>query len=1153
MKFQVFIRVMKILMILLTCFFVHVQASSYGQRLTIHKKNTSIADVLREIRKQTGYDFFYDANIFNGARNVSVHLNQASIHEVLSICFANQPYTYSIDNNIVTIKRAKHVVQGRARSLRTAEQQDGRITGQVKNTNGQVLSGATVKIRELDRSVMTDLEGRFSLEVLAGVYTVEVSYLAYDRYIKTGVSIPPGGMTELSVALQESLRTMDEVVVTALGIKREEKEIGYAQQTVNAEQLATAVSNNWSEGLKGKVAGLNITSGSTGPINSQGIQLRGTTSLAPGGNNALIVIDGVPMNQETTAYGNNVGAAYGTEAPVDYGNAISELRQEDIESVSILKGPSAAALYGSRAANGVLIITTKSGKKNQKLGIGFNSTALFDQIINWPNYQYEYGSGNMAARDENGELYYSWGNSEDGPSTNTPAAFGPKFDGQYFFQYDPATQAQGKERTLWRPYKNNMKDFYRTGLTFENALSIQGGDSKGSMRLNLSRTDNNYITPNTGFKRNTVSFNGNYEVSKRIKLSSVVNFNNRESDNLPGFGMSNGSLGYFMMFLLPNVDINVYKPIWKNGKENIEQLNPFSDWSSNPYYLMYVDTNPLSSNQLVGNVKTDIKLSDHLDFMGRISLNSLSQLRETQRGFSSKKHPRGYYGRQDVSSQEVNADFLLTYKNKVMENFHYSLVAGGSKMTYDHRNVMSSVDALIVPGVYTLANGVNNPLVKTNDARKHMNSLYGMASLSWKDRIFLDFTGRNDWSSTLPKNNNSYFYPSVSSSFILSDILKLPEPVSYLKYRLSYAKVGSDASPYQTSKYYAQSGFSSSATVPTAMFNADLKPEITSSWETGVDFRLFKNRFGVDATYYQSSTQNQILALPNDIVSGYSSRVINAGEVQNRGVELVLTGTPIKHTDFDWNVHVIWSMNRNKIIELNDNLERQTLAQVWQAYLMGTVGGRTSDLWGTKFVRDDAGNMVFNNGIPVRTTTQEYIGNTAPDFKAGLTNTLRYKDFRFSMTLDGQLGGLIYSGTYNRASWDGFTTNTLAGREAGFIVGAGVAQQVDGSYIPNTVEVSPQAYYNQYYQTTEAGVFDASFIKLRELSLTYTLPKNMAQSLHANNLSFSIYGRNLAVFDKFPFWDPEGGTMNGTVFVPGLEMAPMPYTATYGCTLKVDF
>lgn len=1151
MKFKQFVRAATAI-ICSSCLTLQVYAADIDRTLTIHATNRAITDVLREVRKQSGYDFFYDADLFKGVAPISLTLQNADIREALDRCLLNTGLVYTINNKIITISKGATKSMNTAANRRARVQQSGTISGMVTSGNTP-LSGATVRIVELNRSTMTNADGRFTLEIPTGQYTVEVSYVAHDRYQQSGVQVQPEATRTLNINLVETIGAMEEVVVTALGIKREEKEIGYAQQTIHAEELSTAVANTWSDGLKGKVAGLNMTSGNTGPINSQNIQLRGNTSLDPGGNAALIVVDGVPMNQETTAYGNNVGAAYGTEAPVDYGNAISELKQEDIESVSVLKGPSAAALYGSRAANGALIITTKSGAKNQKLGIAFNSTALFDQITNWPNYQYEYGSGNMLARDPNGNHYYSWGDSEDGPSTNTPAAFGPKFDGQYFYQYDPATQQQGTERTLWRPYKNNMKDFYRLGQTYENALTLQGGDSKGSMRLSLSRTDNAYIAPNTGFNRNTVSFNGNYQISERIKLSSVLNYNNRNSDNLPGFGMSNGSLGYFMMFLLPNVDTEWYKPIWENGKENLQQLNPFSAWSTNPYFLMHVDTTPLKSNQLVGNVRADVKITDNLEFMGRLSLNSLTQLRETQRGYSTPKHLRGYYGRQDVSSQEINADFLMTYKNSFSDDFNYSIMGGASKMAYDHHNVMSSIDALIVPGVYTLANGVNNPLVKTNDLRKQINSTYGMFSLSWQDKVFLDITGRNDWSSTLPKNNNSYFYPSVSTSVIVSDLVQLPKSIDFLKYRLSYAKVGSDAKAYQISKYYSQSSFPSSAIVPTVMFNSDLKPEITSSWETGFDLRFFQNRLGIDATYYMSTTENQILSLPNDIVSGYSSRVINAGEVRNRGVELVLNGTPIKRADFDWVVSANWALNHNEILTLNDNLERQTLAQVWQGYLIATKGGRTSDLYGTKFVRDEAGNQVFENGIPVRTTTQEYLGNTAPDWRAGLTNTFRYKDFRFSFTLDGQLGGVIYSGTYNRASWDGFTTNTIPGRDEGFIIGEGVMQNADGTYSPNTVEANPQSYYNQYHQTTEAGVFDAGFIKLREMSLTYTFPKHITKSLRMNNLSMTVFGRNLAVFDRFPFWDPEGGTMNGTVFVPELEMAPMPYTSTYGATLKFDF
>lgn len=1035
----------------------------------------------------------------------------------------------------------------RSQTTKSNVEQQHVIRGTVR-ASGTPLTNVTVREKNGNNQTVTDAQGAFTITISKLPTTLVLTNVGYEPK-----EVQINSTSNISVEMSTAMSEMDEIVVTALGLTREDKEIGYAQQTIDAEQLASAAAPNWSEGLKGKVAGLNIINGNTGPINSQAIQLRGTTSLDAGGNNALIVIDGVPMNQETTAYGNNVGAAYGTEAPVDYGNAISELRQDDIESVSILKGPSAAALYGSRAANGAVIITTKSGSKNQRLGIGFNSTAIFDQITNWPNYQYEYGGGRINALDADGNQYYSWGDSEDGPNTNTPAAWGPRFDGQYFYQYDPVTQQMGTERTLWRPYKDNMKDFYRTGMTFENSLTFQGGDDRGSMRLNLSRTDNAYITPNTGYERNSVSFNGNYDITKRITLASTINYNHRKSDNLPGFGMSNGSLGYFMMFLLPNVDIDWYKPIWEKGQENINQLNPFSAWSSNPYFLMHIDTNPLNSNQLVGNVQADIELSDKLSFMGRLSYNSLAQLRETQRGYSSKKHPRGYYGRQDVSSQEVNADFLLTYKNQLSDDVDITAVGGASQMSYVHRNVMSEVDALIVPGVYTLANGVNNPLVRTNDARKQMNSIYGMVTLGWRNSIFVDITGRNDWSSTLPSNNNSYFYPSVASSFIVSDIFELPQPISFLKYRLSYARVGSDAHPYQTSKYYSQSGFASSAITPTVMFNADLKPEITSSWETGFDLRLFGSRLGLDATYYMSGTENQILSLPNDIVTGYSSRVINAGEVRNRGVEVVLTGTPVKNTDFNWDINVNWSMNRNKIMALNDNLERQTLASVWQASLIATVGGRTTDLWGPKFLRDDQGNQVFENGIPVRTSTSEYIGNIAPDWKAGVTNTFRYRNFRLSFTVDGQWGGLIYSGTYNRASWDGFTTNTIPGREEGFIIGQGVMRNPDGSYSPNTEKAVTSAYWSQYHQIAEAGVFDASFIKIRDVSLTYNLPRPLANAIHSDNVSLTVFGRNLAVFDKFPFWDPEGGTMNGTVFVPGLEMASMPFTANYGVTLKANF
>lgn len=1034
------------------------------------------------------------------------------------------------------------------------------LKGRVMDDKNQPLGGVSVMAVQSGHTIsttQTDTTGKFVIGHLASgkKYDFRFSYIGYVSYTEKDFLLERGEDNSLLIRLRPETKGLDQVVVTALGIKREERKLGYAQQTIKAEDLSAAPAPNWSSGLIGKVAGLNIISGATGPLSSQKIQLRGSSSLNAAANGALIVVDGVPMNQEITTYGNNVPAAYGTDVPVDYGNSISELNQDDIESVTVLKGPSASALYGSRAANGVLIITTKSGKRNQKLGVSVNTGVTVDNIINWPEYQHSYGGGDMETNSK-GEFYYSFGNSEDGPSTIGPEAWGPKFNGQYYFQYDPKTQTQGAERTLWRSY-DNMKDFFRKGVTTENTATLQGGNENGSMRLSLTHTDNKYIIPNTGYKRNTVAFNSNYKVSKAIKISASANYNNRTSDNLPGYGLSNGSLGYFLMFLLPNVDIDWYKPVWKQGQENLKQLNPFSNWSENPYFIVNEETNPFKSNQLVGNTRADITINKHLSMMGRVSLNWLTQLRETHRAYSSEKYAQGYYGRQDISSTETNADFLVTYKNTFAKDFSYEIMGGGNHMSYVHRDVMSSVTGLVIPGLYNLANGRNNPLVKTNDALKQINSFYGMGSLSYKNLVFLDLTGRNDWSSTLPVSNNSYFYPSVTTSVILSDIFSLPHGINFLKYRLSYAEVGSDASPYQTAKYYSQSSFPSSAVVPGSLYNTTLKPEITATWETGINVKALDNRLGLDLTYYSGNTKNQILSVPADIVTGYSSRVINAGEISNKGVEVVLTGTPVRSRNTEWNVTVNWSTNKNRVMTLADDVAQQTLASLggaWIGYIIATKGGTTSDLWGPKMVRDPNGNIVNANGVPTYSSTNAYIGRTTPDWKAGITNTVRYKNFRLTATIDGQYKGLIKSGSYQRASWAGTTKNTLPGRDAGTIVGPGVMMDADGKYVPNTVAAKTETYYVGYYShAADVALFDASFIKLREVALSYAFPKRMIGRLPVQNLVLSLYGRNLAVFDKYPWFDPEAGMQNGQVFIQGVEMTPMPLTASYGFNLKVDF
>lgn len=1114
-------------------FSLGVHAQKEAKFLPGYADGLSIEEVFEDVKKQTNYTVVASDEVLKTNKKIAIAVKDRKITDVLDEVSNEYGLTYQISGTTISVKE---------------QQNHQQIKGVVKDKEGYTIPGAIVTIKGTDKGVATDSNGVFSLTANVGVDDLEISFIGYKTQIVRATS-------NLAIILQEDHTSLDEVVVTALGIKREEKRLGYAQETVNAEKLATAVANNWSSGLKGKVAGLNIASGGTGPINSQRIQLRGNTSLDASKNYALIVIDGVPMDQEINSNGYN-SAAFGNDSPVDNGNAISDLNQDDIESVTVLKGPTAAALYGSRAANGALIITTKSGKKNDRFGITYNSSVAFDVINKWPDYQYEYGQGSGGYFDKNGNPYYSFGNSADGPDTgNHPEAWGPKFADQYFYQYDPTTQGQTPERTLWRPYKNNRKDFFDTGVTVNNAIAFQGGNDKGSMRLNISHTDNKWIVPNTGYKKYGTSFNGNYQISDRIKLSAVMNYNNRKSDNLPVLGYNNGSLAYFMMFLLPNVDINWYKPIWKNGKEDREQLNPFSPWSSNPYYITNVDQNTLDSNQFIGNVKADIKLTDKLDFMGRLAINNLTQFRETKRGFSSKRHAEGFYARQDISSREINADFLLTYKDKISEALDYQVMVGANHMSYTHRNLRTSVDALVVPGVFKLSNGVNNPIVNTSDALKKVNSTYGMMTVGYNNFLFLDVTARNDWSSTLPSGNNSYFYPSVSASAILSDMFVMPTVIDYLKYRVSFAKVGSDTDPYQISKYYAQSNFPSSAIMPSTLYNANLKPEITSSWETGVEMKMLQNRLGFDVTFYNSDTKNQILVLPMDIAEGFSSQVINAGKVRNKGVELVLHGTPIKQGDFTWNVSANWSKNKNEVLELKDNLEEQVLATVVNGRLIAKVGGTTTALYGRKFVRSPEGQVVYSNGVPVLGADPEYIGDVAPKWKAGLVNNFKYKNWNFGLTIDGSYGGKIYSHTHHKATEAGQLKHTLRGREEGELVGEGVVLNADGSYTPNTTPIRVDNYYRKYYeyQNVESNTFDASFLKIRELSLSYSFAKKQLKRIGLESLTLTVYGRDLKTFTDFPIYDPEAATMNGSVIVPGMETGQMPSTASYGFNLKVEF
>ena len=1038
--------------------------------------------------------------------------------------------------------------------------QDMVLSGTVKDVQGSPMPGVAVLIKGTTLGVVTQNDGTYSLFMgQADKDAVLVfSFLGFKTQ-----ELKWNGKTVIDVTLEEERQELEGVVVTALGIKREEKGLGYSTQTVTEKMMSDATPTNWASALVGKVAGANILSTSSGPISSARITLRGDASLNIDGNNALIVLDGVPLNSQMTGDGSNsYGAGGGGDVPVDYGNGIADINPDDIASIQVLKGATAAALYGSRAANGVMLVTTKSGvnKKKKYLGVTFNSNSSFDRVLHWPEFQEEYGQGDLKTN-ASGKLYYSYGDSEDGAASgNVALSFGPKLDGSLYYQYDPETQQMGTVRTPWVK-RNHRKAFWQTGYTLVNSIAIDGSSEKSAVRLSLTYTKNEWIMPNTGFNRIAVSGSFQNQVTDKLRVSAKVNYVKRQSDNLPATGYNNSSIPYFMILTNPSVDVRWYQQRWVKGKEGREILRPFSPWLDNPYVIAYECLNPMEKHGVVATGSIIYEFSPKWELMIRSGIDLSFDTREMIRPYGLKNFPKGYYQQQDVFSYENNTDVLLTYRNQLSNSFNLSVSVGANRMDNKYKMQQAYVKDLITPGVYKLSNGVAAPITTFTERNKRVNSVYGTATLSYANKIFLDVTGRNDWSSTLPSGNNSFFYPSVSTSFILSDLLRLPEQISFAKLRASWAQVGNDTDPYKTAKYYNTSAFPGSASVSPTLYNARFKPEISNSIEVGLDWRMFKQRFGLDLAFYNNITRNQILDVPMDQTTGYTKATMNSGKVRNRGIELQLDGTPVKTKNFTWNSTFTWAKNYNKVLSLAAGLtDGQTIAYTGgtNCALIAKVGGSIGDIYGYKLKRAPDGQVVWKDGITARTTEFEYVGNAYPAWKAGFSNEFSYKNFRVSILFDGQWGGIVYSQTHHKMTEHGTLKHTLKYREnPNFeVVGEGMMLDERGQYVPNNVPISVSKYYADYWRraNVETNSFDASFLKLREARIEYTIPSAGLNKIGIERLTLALYGRNLAMWTKdFPVYDPEVATLNNGTIVPGSEMGQLPSTRTMGFNLTLKF
>ena len=1032
------------------------------------------------------------------------------------------------------------------------------IAGVVKDQDGgKLLSGVSIANERGAVLSLTNEKGAFDLKVIEGSVLV-FSYVSYETQQLTAKS-----STAVEILMVSKGKELEAVVVTtALGITKKQKSLGYSLQQLGSEDVLDARSNNWSSALSGKVAGLNLLSAGSGPMNTTRISLRGDASMNPDGNYALVVVDGVPINNSmaTAGVNNAYGAGSGNDIPVDFGNAVSDLNPDDIESISVLKGPGATALYGSRAANGALLITTKSGARKEKgLGISYSSNISLQNVLNWPDYQYEYGQGTGKSRNAAGEFFYSYGVTADGASTSgTSSAFGPKFNGQNYYQYDPTVQGVGATKTPWVPYKNNISDFWRTGSTITNSISLDGSSDRSSGRIALTHSKNEWIMPNTGFERVTASTSFSSKISDKIKISGKANYINKKSDNVPGTGYNNQSIAYFMIFQNPNVDLSWYRDIWRKDLYQVDQIHPFSSFIDNPFLIAHEMTNSVNSNSFFGNITANISIAKNLDLLLRSALTTASEKREMQRPFSSANFLRGYYKEQRLTDLEMNSDFLFSYKNKFGKDIELSASAGGNTRNNDNTRADAYVDGLVIPGVYKLANGLGQSIITTYDRKKVVNSFYGTGSIGFKNAYFLDFSGRNDWSSTLALKNNSFFYPSVNAAVVLSDVLKLPSAISFAKLRISAAQAGNDTEPYKNRRYYTATEFAGSAVVPTILPNYNLKPEISTSYELGLDLRLLKSRLNFDLTVYENRTKNQILDVPLDPTTGYTRAVLNSGLVRNRGVEVIVNAKPVRSKNFKWDVSINWALNRNKVLELAEGMDgKQDIGYGGNATLQARVGGTTGDIYGFGFVRSPEGKIVYTStGLPARPADIQYIGNAYADWKGGIKNEFTYKEIKFSILLDGQLGGKIYSQTHHKMTEQGKLVHTLKGREENFIIGDGVVLNAStGKYDVNTIKVLPVDYYADYYRraNVESNTFDASFLKVREMRLEKSIPQRVLGKSFIKQASFAIYGRDLLMISNFPMFDPETASLNGSTLLPGVEMGQMPSTRTIGLNLTFKF
>lgn len=1025
--------------------------------------------------------------------------------------------------------------------------QEKTVTGVVSDELGPI-AGANVVVDGTTRGTTTDFDGNYTIKAKQG----EVLVISYTG--KKAVRITIAAASSYNVSLKDDVVEGKEVVVTALGIKKEEKAVTYAAQTVKGSSMTEARESNLVNALSGKIAGVQVTNSSGAVGSSSRIVLRGASTIT-GNNQALFVVDGVPF--DNTNYG-NAGSGGGRDLP----NGAASINPDDIESVTVLKGPTAAALYGIRASKGVILITTKSGKKKDKFEVSFNSNITFSNPLLLPNYQNSYGQGATS------DFFQFVDGAGGGYNDGVDESWGPALDrGLSFVQWD--SYKYGGMPTPWISHPNNVKNFYDTGVAQSNSITLISGGENNNFRLSIGNSDEKGMIPFTDFKKFNVGFNGNMKLGEKLTAGANVTFFNNKSNNLPPVGYSSSNVVQQFIWSARNVNFPDLKN-WRNlplapvgTASEGTPLNWNNVFQNNPYWVLETNRNTFDQDRVTGSTYLNYKFNDKLSINGKLSLDHYSQRETLRADVGSNEYKDGYYAEIARRYSEINAEAILTYQTDLTSDLKLSLNGGMNTLKRVRNTVVGELTGgLELPGLFTLSNvkSGTTPSIDSDSFDQRINSVLGFGQLSYKNYAFLDFSGRNDWSSVLPVKNNSFFYPAVSGSFILSEVLGLQNAkVNYVKLRAGWSKVGGTGplGEYSTNRTFtlANNNFGTQSSVPNTQWNPNIKPESTIGTEFGVDVNAYGNRVRLAATYYSQTSTDLILPLQVEAASGFTSSWENAGEMTNKGIELQLGLTPIKTDNFSFDIDLNFAKNRNEVTSLG-GADSYTLGGQWGMELQAIPGQAYGAIVGFPYARTESGDIIYENGLPkVNNSELVTLGNITPDWTGGANFTFKYKNFDLSTLVDAKIGGDIFSMSYMWGRYAGTLDETLIGRETG-VVGNGVVSDGAGGYTANNVVIDAKTFnqfaYN-YSNFTESGIFDASYVKLRQVVFGYSLPKNWLKGTFIQDFKVSVVGRNLALlYKKAPHIDPESAFSNSNG-EQGQEFGQLPSARTYGFNINVKF